>query len=120
MPENITYNLWYYAPADVLTYILALLSLSGFEEGQLPWYTAGPVGDDVEGAVMWMRNAYDMKAIGYVFRPRLKADGPGDLTDTGWVGLAAANEVAWNIFLPQDFADVWYDYTTITQSYGGF
>jgi len=120
IPHTLVFNLWYYAPVDVFTYILALLSLSGFEEGNLPYYTAGPVGDDISGALMWMRNAYDMNAAGYVYRPLTAPNGPGDLTDEGWVGLTAANEFAWTLFVPQDVHDVWYDYTVTSTEYGGF
>lgn len=120
LPTSLVYNLWYYAPTDTLSYIIALLSLRGFEDWLLPYYTAGPMGDDIESAVSWMRNAYDMNALGFVFRPRTAADGPGDLSDPGWDGLPAAEEYAWSLFVPEDVADVWYDYRTINRTYGGF
>jgi hypothetical protein len=120
LPADLVYNMWYYAPADVWTYIMALLSLRGWEDKLLPYYTAGPVGNDIDGAVMWMRNAYDMHALGYLFRPRTKFDGPGDLSDPGWDGLPAANECAWSLFVPEDLRDVWYDYSYTNRLYGGF
>jgi hypothetical protein len=120
IPHDLAFNLWFYAPVDVATYIIALLSLRGFEDGFLPYYTAGPVGDDIPGALMWVRNAYDMHAMGFLFRPRTDPRGPGDLSDSGWDGLTAANEFSWSLFVPQDVNDVWYDFAYTNRNYGGF
>ena len=65
---------------------------------------------------IWMRNAFDNHAEGFVGRP-LTAEGFGD---EGWEWLPAAAEHAWSYWIPEHPDATHYDYGALNASYGSF
>jgi hypothetical protein len=97
-------------------YLFSLSSFEGMANAGFESFTAGPGGVGDDQSYVWMRNAFDEGAAGFIGRP---------WTDDGfesdaWLWLPAAAEHAWSFFVPADPRLVHYSYAELNDSYGSF
>jgi hypothetical protein len=117
IPKDITWCAYYQSNLLPWTWLFSLSSFEGLAGAGFQSYTAGPGGGTYpEQSYIWMRNAFDINAAGFIGRPGTSEGFENDV----WNWLPAAAEHAWSFFTPMNPTDIHYSYDMLNDSYGSF
>lgn len=116
--SGITWCAYRYNESPLLAYVYAFATFAEFTENGVASFVGGPGGEGVDQAVMWMKNADDFDAPGFIGRP--SPDTSEDFADPLWQWLPASSEAAWSLWSPETDFDLGYTYQDLNAAYGSF
>ena len=113
IPHDITWCTFRYNNYLPLLYIYSLMTFTDLSNDGYT-FTAGGGGQNTAQGMIWMRNAMDFGAKGFIGRPTTDAG----FDDPEWGWLPSNAEAAWSYWNPVNPDDLHYDFYSINKSYG--